>query len=445
MSQLIGCPFAPKPIIHIADKNAVITRREPREKRGASLRLRRQLGARRCNVHYAVISCDGHAGAATPDYRSYLPQRLHDEFDRWWAVASTDDGLRVDKNVDVRNFDLDVRFRDLEADGVIAEVIYPNTLTPFSRGTFNASKVDMEAVDPTLRWEGLRAYNRWVADWSRQAPHRLAAMAQISLHHIEESAAEIRWARDAGLRAGVMLPGIAPGSSLPPYHDPVYEPMWRACEECEMPVNHHGGSAAPHYGTHPGSTIIFLAEVGWFSHRVLTFLILGGVFERHPNLKLVMSEQGAGWVPGHLDLLDRYAPYGSLTGDPLGGAHLKLTPSEYYARNVFVGASFLAPPEVDALDRIGVDRLMWGSDYPHREGTFPYSRESLRFTFAGVAPDVINRLVSTNAATLYGFDLDALLPLAARVGPTVDEIAQPLTELPTDSGSPAFDTFAGAR
>ena len=91
-----------------------------------------------------------------------------------------------------------------------------------------------------------------------------------------------------------------------------------------MTLNHHGGSAAPHYGKHPGSTIIFLAEVGWFSHRALTFFILGGVLERHPNLRLVMSEQGAGWVPDHLAVLDRYASYGTLVRDPLGGGHLSL-------------------------------------------------------------------------------------------------------------------------
>ncbi len=396
-------------------------------------------------TRYVVISCDGHAGAATPVFRRYLPERLHDDFDRWWGATASAGEVRVDGNDDVRNFDLGTRFRDLEADGVVAEVIYPNTLTPFGRGTFNSSKVDIEAVDVDLRWEGLRAYNRWVADWSSQAPNRLAAMAQISLHHIDESAAEIRWARGVGLRGGVLLPGIAPGSALAPYHDPVYDPIWRACAECEMPVNHHGGSGAPHYGTHPGSTIIFLAEVGWFSHRVLTFLVLGGVLDRHPGLRLVMSEQGAGWVPGHLEVLDRYAPYGSLTGDPLGGSHLALTPSEYFARQVFIGASFLAPPEVAQLDRIGVGHLMWGSDYPHREGTWPYSRESLRYTFAGVDPAQIRRIVGSNAAELYGFDLDALAQVAARIGPTVAQVAKPLRHVPTDSTSPAFDTYAGSR
>ena len=122
-----------------------------------------------------------------------------------------------------------------------------------------------------------------------------------------------------------------------------------------------------------------------------------------------MSEQGAGWVPDHLAVLDRYASYGDLVRDPLGAGHLSKRPSEYFAQQCYVGASFLAPPELAQLDRIGTDRVLWGSDYPHREGTWPYSRESLRFTFAGVDPAAVRRMVGTNAADLYGFDLDALV------------------------------------
>ena len=174
--------------------------------------------------HYIVISCDGHAGAATPDFKPYLPQRLHDDFDAWWQATTTEGELRLDSNEDPRNFDLAQRFRDLEADGVVAEVIYPNTLTPFARGSFNSAHVDKEQVDVDLRWEGLRAYNRWAADWVGAAPHRLAAMAQISLHHIAESADEIRWAHDAGLRGGVLLPGSAAREHAPALSRPRVRP-----------------------------------------------------------------------------------------------------------------------------------------------------------------------------------------------------------------------------
>ena len=96
---------------------------------------------------------------------------------------------------------------------------------------------------------------------------------------------------------------------------------------------------------------------------------------------------------------------------------MSLTPSEYFARQCHIGASFLPPSECDLRHEIGVDRILWGSDYPHVEGTYPYTREHLRLTFAGVDPDEVQRMVATNAARLYGFDLERLAPLAARVGP----------------------------
>ncbi len=85
---------------------------------------------------------------------------------------------------------------------------------------------------------------------------------------------------------------------------------------------------------------------------------------------------------------------------------------------------------------------MWGDDYPHSEGTWPFSREALRVAFAGEDPDVVERCVGTNAAELYGFDLDALAPLAARFGPSVDEVAEPIddADYPAASTSNAFDT-----
>jgi predicted TIM-barrel fold metal-dependent hydrolase len=320
-----------------------------------------------------------HAGRGDARIQAgFCRARLHDDFDSWWRATTANGELRLDANEDPRNFDLDQRFRDLEADGVVAEVIYPNTLTPFARGGVQqrARRQGTRRRRPSVG--GLRAYNRWAADWVTAAPHRFAAMAQISLHHIDESATEIRWARDAGLRGGVLLPGLPPGQSSAARTTTLSTTRSGGpATNAGMTLNHHGGSAAPHYGTHPGSTIIFLAEVGWFSHRALTFFILGGVLERHRNLRLVMSEQGAGWVPDHLAVLDRYASYGTLVRDPLGGGHLSLSPSEYFARQCYVGASFLAPPELAQLDRIGADRVLWGSDYPHREGTWPYSRESL--------------------------------------------------------------------
>jgi hypothetical protein len=122
-------------------------------------------------------------------------------------------------------------------------------------------------------------------------------------------------------------------------------------------------------------------------------------------------------------------------------SEMSLRPSEYWARQCHVGASFMRPAEAPLRSVVGLDRVMWGSDYPHLEGSHPFSRQALRAAFADVEPAEVQRIVGTNAARLYGFDLEALAKVAASIGPTHEEIAQPLSpaEVPVDAfRCPAF-------
>src|SRR5207245_4992052 len=116
---------------------------------------------------------------------------------------------------------------------------------------------------------------------------RRAGIAQIMLHDVDAAAAEIRWAGKSGLTGGVLLPGAPPGSGLVPLHAPDYEPIWDACEELGLPVNHHSGSAVPAMGDEPIDKVMFLLEVTWWAHRALWQLVFSGVLERHPELQLV--------------------------------------------------------------------------------------------------------------------------------------------------------------
>jgi predicted TIM-barrel fold metal-dependent hydrolase len=160
-------------------------------------------------------------------------------------------------------------------------------------------------------------------------------------------------------------------------------------------------------------------------------------------LKFIITEASAGWVPGLLDRLDatteRYRMEGS-SANFFGGrtaGKLPMLPSEYFARNFFLGASFLHRNEALIRDRIGIDKIMWGGDFPHVEGSYPYSRQALQATFEELPVDDVRKMVSTNAAAVYGFDLDALQPIADRVGPTTAEVSEPLVEFP-DSWCNAF-------
>jgi predicted TIM-barrel fold metal-dependent hydrolase len=403
--------------------------------------------------NYTVISADCHGGASVADYRPYLEARYHDDFDAWLSTFENPFDDNVGEGAS-RNWDSARRLSEMEADGVVAEVIFPNTVPPFfPKSSLVLQPPGASTGDLERRWAGLQAHNRWLADFCRDAPGRRAGIAQIMLHDVPAAVAEIHWAAEH-LTGGVLLPGAPPGSGVPPLYAPDYEPIWSACEEVGMPVNHHSGSAAPDYGEYPAASAMFLLEVTWWAHRTLWHLIFAGVMERHPDLQFVFTEQGTAWLPEELLRLDYYS--GRLSGS--GGAggsqeakfgssltKLSLKPSEYWARQCHLGSSFIRRPEVEMRHDVGVDRIMWGSDFPHLEGCWPFSRRHLRLAFAGVPEDEVRAMVGANAARVYGFDLDVLAPFAARFGPSPAEVAEPLTPDDIPDEAMRCPAFASAR
>lgn len=397
---------------------------------------------------YIVISADGHAGGNIPDYRPYLDSRWHDEFDAW-AADFENPYEDLEGDLGTRNWDSKRRMADLEADGQVAEIIYPNTIPPFyPKTSLTAQPPALTQNDSDRRWAGLQAHNRWLADFCADYPGRRAGVAQINLLNIAGSVGEIRWAHEHGLTGGVLLPGTPPGSGMDQLHHHSYEPIWQVCEELGMPVNHHTGSAAPPMGPDPEDTITFLLEVTWYAHRAFYQLILGGALERHPDMQLVFTEQGTAWIPDELARLDGFfarMKHSNGSQEQVWGESvmktLSLSPSEYWARQCHVGASFIRPIELGVRHQVGVDRIMWGSDYPHKEASTPYSREAIALSFAGIPRNEVEMMLSKNAAKLYGFDLDFLRPIADRIGPKVGDVfaGLPPRAVPGDANMcPAF-------
>ncbi|HTT86867.1 MAG TPA: amidohydrolase family protein, partial [Acidimicrobiales bacterium] len=333
-----------------------------------------------------------------------------------------------------------------EADGITAEVLFPNSVPPFFEEGSLVALPPTEA-DYDRRWAGIQAHNRWLAEFCAKVPGRRAGVAQIFVNKMDDALAEIRWATTAFAPfAGILLPSIPPGCGLAPLWEPVYEPLWALCEELGVVVNIHGGGGIPDYGEHEFARAIMLVELPWFSHRPLWHLIFGGVLERHPALKVVLTEQGLAWIPRGLETLDwfhRRMTLGNAAEANFFGAAAKgmsLTPLEYFNRNFTVAASFLRASESALRHEVGVERIMWGADYPHSEGSYPYSREALRAAFGTCDPAETARMVESNAAELYGFDLEALRAVGDVIGPTVAEVATPLAvEDYPDSTCNAFD------
>ena len=385
--------------------------------------------------HYTIISADTHAGGSHAQYREYLDPAFVDEFDAWRGKYKNPYQDLKDTDLRVRNWDSDRRWADQEADGVVAEVIFPNTIPPFFP-SFVLFAPPPSDEDYPRRLAGIRAHNRWLADFVAESPERRAGIGQIFLNDIDDAIADVRWIHEHGLRGGVLIPNIPPDVKwIKPLHHPDYDPLWRVCEELGVPVSSHGGTGTPEYAKTPASAVLMIAEVPFYSQRPLIQLMLGGVFQRFPNLKFTITEAGCAWVPGLLKRLD-YLLGGIRKKGAVGELRfsedmvLPLSATEYFSRNVWVGVSQPGPEDAAVALSFGNDHFMWGSDYPHDEGTGPFTKEHLQQLFHSTPAGELERFLSLNAAALYGFDLTALAPLAAAHGPRVSDIATPLTQLP---------------
>jgi predicted TIM-barrel fold metal-dependent hydrolase len=285
-----------------------------------------------------------------------------------------------------------------------------------------------------------------MADFCAQAPGRRAGLAQVFLYDIDDAAAEVRAARDAGLM-GVLVPADH-SLKLQNLYELSLDPFWAACCDVELPVARHalfvGPPETPETG--PAADAIGTYEITAFFRRGLSHLIIGGVFERFPDLKFAFTETNTSWVVEELQMMDFMLGMAKQEGSPLhpmmgrAADGLSKTPTEYFRENVWIGASVSSRRDIADRQTLGTDRIMWGADYPHHEGSFPHTRVAMRWLFSDVPEDEVRTMTSRNAEAVYGFDLDALQHVADRIGPTPEEIATPLSadELPGNAMSTAL-------
>jgi predicted TIM-barrel fold metal-dependent hydrolase len=392
-------------------------------------------------MRYLVISSDCHAGLPNEQYREYLDPKYGEAFDAFMAERSVraaemdKRGLRNDEFAEdwyadneegLRGgWDAATRDRELDADGVAGEVIFPDAdaVAGGASAPFGAGLGASGEHDPELLMAGARAHNRWLAELCAASPDRRAGVAIVPiLADIDAALAEIRRAKESGLRGGILIPAM--WQPYPPYHDPRYEPVWTLCEELDMPIHVHSGAAdRAAYGEEVG---LYVAEVRWWTERPLWFLLWSGVFDRHPRLKFAVTEAGAFWAADLLwtqDIVyDR--EHGAKKLGPGLGSKLKMRPSDYFDRNCWIGASNIRRRELARRYEIGVGNLMWGNDFPHPEGTWPHTRAWLRSAFADIPVEETAAILGTNAAAVYNFDQDKLRPLADRIGPSPDDLGQ---------------------
>ncbi len=389
---------------------------------------------------YVVITADTHAGGSLDMYREYLDPKDRDEFDAWRGRYRNPSKKHIGGKK-TKNWDSAQRTADLEADGVIAEVNFPNTVPPFYDQAFHVAP--LPKPEQYQRWRaGTRAHNRWLVDFCAESPGRRAGIGLIQLNDIDDAIEDVQWIAERGLKGGVLLPLPSPSDvHLRPLYDSAYDPLWAAIQDCDLVLNQHSGQGSPEYGSEQGADALWVMEMPFFVQRGFCQLILGGVFERFPKLRYILTESGCAWAPGLMRRLD-----GIHMGMKMGmmgevdyskSKTLKEPPSFYARRNCWYGASFPSTQDIKGREIVGVDRILWGNDYPHFEGCYPYSRENMRLAYSDIDPVEVRMMLGENAAKLYGFDIEALRPAAEKLGITPELVATPLDEIP-DSGCPTF-------
>ena len=311
--------------------------------------------------------------------RPYVPGEIH-RSDRM-----AEQGLYDDQSRGVmRPATADLRVKDQDLDGVSGEVVY---------GILGAIQ---RFDDPEVSAAIVHIYNEWLSDFCKQAPGRFAGIGCLSSREPAVAAEELRRCASLGLQGAEL--GMT-HEMLPLWH-PDWEPVWRAAAESGVPVHIHtiGPAVDTRFlrGEHYRHWLA--VHIGAFQVPmlgVLAEILFGGALERYPSLRMVIGESGIGWLPYALERFDFEweDQFQDLIPEP---------PSFYWRRQMF--ATFQVDRTgLENLERIGPETIMWGSDFPHPDGTWPDSREILDPQLAGLSGDHRRMILCDNATRLYGF------------------------------------------
>lgn len=295
-------------------------------------------------------------------------------------------------------WDPTVRLADQDRDGVSAEVIYPTV----GMMICNHDDVDYKRAC-------FEAYNRWIADYCGTAPDRLLGCGQTALRSVDEGIDDLAAISGAGLR-GVMMPG-EPGTlrsdGTGDYDDPAWDPFWEAAVALGLPLSFHilTSRGSEFNGKPRGSRLNGFLGIIRGIQDIMGTLVFGGVFERHPGLRIVCVEADAGWVPHYSYRMDH--AYRRHRNWMAPGVELSKLPSEYFAEHIYT--TFQDDwTAFRAVDQMNWRRLMWANDFPHSDSTWPWSQEMLAEQTVQLTGEQQRAILSGNVADLYSIDTTTL-------------------------------------
>ncbi len=373
--------------------------------------------------HLLLRSADSHV-IEPPDlwssrierkYRHRAPRLVSSETGDWWFVdglrtmsvtGGTEIGVRFEQPEKLRResrfaevvkgaYDTAARLKDMEQDGVAGEVVYPTLALNMWRHP-----------DSELLTALFRCYTDWVAEFSRDSKGLVRAAAPINLDDIDEGVRSMEHAARHGAAAAMI-------SVFPPeerwYGHPMYDRVWAAAQDLDLAISLHVGTnrtlppapmkdrTGPFLFPTPGLQV----TVAHWVQVSLADMIFSGVFQRYPALRVVSVEHDVAWAPHFLTTMDYI-----YTQKPRRPEWTRFKneaiPSDFFHRNVFI--TFQEDTVGTRLrDVIGVENLMWGSDYPHPESTFPRTRQVLARVFAGVPEAEVEKIVYGNVSRVFRF------------------------------------------
>lgn len=288
--------------------------------------------------------------------------------------------------------------------GISAQIVFPNVVGFGGQNFFRIS-------DHELRMEIVRIWNDAMADIQQESGGRLFGMGLLPWWDIDRTVQEIRRISAIGLK-GVITNADPQNQGMPDLAEPFWEPMWRELQELNLPMNFHCGASATQRTYNGGSPwpsmeqnskiAVGSAMLQMANARLVANMILSGVCERFPRLKIVSVESGIGWLPFMLEALDYHADENAAHG-------LSLLPSEYFKRQMYACFWFENGPHlIDSVRRLGVDNCMFETDFPHPTCLFPEPLRNAIPTFKDVESSLRRKVFSENAAHVYNIDLATL-------------------------------------
>jgi len=298
------------------------------------------------------------------------------------------------------------RLKDMDADGIVAEVIYPSLGMSLYR-----------MPDAELQAACFRVYNDWIAEFASYAPDRLICAGLLSIWDIDGAVAEMRRCKELGLRT-VMIPASPPDDI--PYTEERFEPIWKTAVELKLPISMHIGTnsgtqgkardnvfsnAMNPVGKSKVSQPQNFATSPQEMQKTLASLVIGGVLERHQDLRVILVEGDAGWLPHLMYRLDHgYEKYRAIQN-----TQLSRRPSQIVREQVYT--TFQEDPIGPLASTLyGSGNYMWASDFPHTETTWPHSRKVIEEIFEGIDENVKRRVCFENVARLFGIEAKVMAP-----------------------------------